>query len=597
MRLRGHILLVFLRYFLSLTIVSSLLLFYNNCGTGFQLDGNTYLSDEASLSWLEESWPEVNCLSEPRFKLAVEPESERRGVIASQLAQGEVTADKSLLITIHNECFYKFGSQSIFTKQLADLTPEASMTTFRWPVTRSLSSVEIQREVLGDTCIVEVDLDEEIKLFNTPPRDPRYSAQRYLASIRHASAFAGAYNEANGINTEIKVAVIDSGVDINHPDLRNVILREAGRVVGLNVINNTQDVSDSGFHGTHVAGIIAAQSNNNEGISGVAGSHVKIIPIRASNDGSSLAASAVTNGIRWAADQGADIINLSLGGGSRVQAWQEAIAYAISKGALVVTAAGNNGQELTLSNPTYPAMFNVDFEALISVGSYDVGTQTRSSFSNYSKQYVDIFAPGSDGSIGVLSTVPINLLSAGYASSSSSKPIQGTSMATPVVTGAAAMVIGLARSRGFQISPAQVKQFFNVGSKVTSGYQNLAIGSKVLDAQTLLEAVATDTGLPLGGYQDRSLAAGRVQIASHSPSLGIRQGDPLVLEVQKTQDSSILVNYQWFKDGQPLSQATGPRYQLAQTNLRDKGVYEARIISGRTVRATGPIKVNVENCN
>lgn len=597
----------------SVVLAASLLVFFNNCSPGFQVSesgsnlGSLFQADN-------EPWPEVNCsvANLSKAKLASEEEESVKQRFPDELKSLLLTEDDNLLVTVDNECFQSKGAQSLLTQALTELTPDAAMTTYRYPIFEETMGLEIYREMLNDNCIVEVDQDEQIALFNSPPTDPGYSTQRYLAAINHSTAFAQGYNVNNGINQDIRVAIIDSGVDTNHPDLRDMILRQNNQVVGLNGVSpSSTDYSDSGFHGTHVAGIVGAQAHNNQGISGTAGLNVKLMPVKTSNDGNSISASAVTNGLRWAADNGARVINMSLGGNTRVQAWIEAIRYANEKGAFVVIAAGNDGCEVTRpctytrggqtirtnSYEVYPAMFSTEATGVVTVGSSDVGTRNRSGFSNFSNQYVDIFAPGSDGANGILSTVPIRDSASGYSAGEGGRPINGTSMAAPVVAGAAAMVIGLAESRGFSITPDQVKYFFEKGSVENSSYSTFAIRGKVLDLKRLLDLVASDTGLPISSSLPRSQAAGVVELATHSKSLGLASGSALELQVQKTANSAVLVKYEWYKDGKILPGETKPVLRIANTGLRDKGVYQARLSSGRTQKFTSPIKVNIANCN
>jgi len=575
-----------------------LLLLFNNCGKGFTLTDQDSLLLMSNID--NEPWPVVNCSAPVSAKPQVEEQTATRQHFPEEFKNVIFNEDDNLLVTVNNECYQKFGPLSILTEALSELTPNASMTTYRYPIYEEISGLEIYREMLGDVCITEVDRDYTLKLFNSPPSDPLYSNQRFLASINHSFAFAQGYNSNNGIVKEVRVAVIDSGVDVNHPDLTNMILRANGQVVGLNGISpSNPDISDSGYHGTHVAGIIAAQAQNNQGVSGTAGQFIKLMPVRTSNDGVSISDSAVTNGIRWAADQGARVINLSLGGPRKSQAWLDAIQYAVSKGALVVAASGNDGCQL---NPNtncvaYPAMFTTESTGMLTVGSFDVTSGGLSRFSNYSSTFVDILAPGSDGTNGILSTVPTYRSPTGYASRSGRSPIHGTSMAAPVVSGAAAMVIGLAESRGFKITPEQVKLFFTRGSIERSDMSGYSIRGKRLDLKRLLDAVADDTGLPISSSLDRSQAAGRVEIASHSKRIGLPSGSTLELEVEKTSDSAILVNYEWLKDGHVIQGQQKSRLVINNLRLSDKGIYQARLSSGKTQRLTKPIKVNVANCN
>ncbi|MEX2282534.1 MAG: S8 family peptidase [Gemmatimonadota bacterium] len=184
-------------------------------------------------------------------------------------------------------------------------------------------------------------------------------------------------------------------------------------------------------HGTHVAGIIGAVRGNNVGIDGVATS-VRIMAVRAVPDGDERDKD-IANAIRYAVDQGANIINMSFG-----KAWSpakpavdDAAKYADSKGVLIVHAAGNDSEDLS-TNPSYPVAKTADGTRVarwIEVGasSWKGADTIAAAFSNYGREQVDVFAPGED----ILSTVP------GGGTSRQS----GTSMAAPVVSGLAALIM------------------------------------------------------------------------------------------------------------------------------------------------------------
>jgi thermitase len=220
--------------------------------------------------------------------------------------------------------------------------------------------------------------------------------------------------------TDVIVAVLDTGVDLTHPDLRANLLLDQG----YDFLDDTPSPQDDESHGTAVAGIIAAVGNNREGVAGIAW-HVKLLPIKALNSQGRGPDSAMVKAILYAADQGAKIINISSTGTRYSAALETAVTYAQEKGALVVAAAGNTGDRDNAVN--YPAAF----DGVLAVAAIDEKDQLAP-FSQR-QSYVALAAPGVD----VPSTAWSGAGRGMYASQS------GTSIAAPHVSGAAAILWAL----------------------------------------------------------------------------------------------------------------------------------------------------------
>ena len=225
---------------------------------------------------------------------------------------------------------------------------------------------------------------------------------------------------------KIKVAVIDTGADINHEDLKNVINKDLSvRITSDGIICPLEN--DNGNHGTHVSGIIAAEANNGIGVSGVGSaldnSAVDLIGIGCDmGTGSSFTVISVYRAIKYAVENGARVINMSLGGkGDPSNIYQNAVTMAVNSGCVVVCAAGNDNS----SEYYYPS----DCEGAISVIALDQTGESRASFSNYGASKNKISAPGQP----VYSTIPDNEY----------EYFAGTSMASPVVASVAAMVLSV----------------------------------------------------------------------------------------------------------------------------------------------------------
>ncbi len=257
----------------------------------------------------------------------------------------------------------------------------------------------------SDVELVEQDFVVGVA-FDNPPNDPDYDRQWALPHIQAEIA----WNEMDELNA-ITVAVIDTGVCMSHEDL-------VGRVLdkGYDFVDNDDDPEDVFGHGCSVAGIIAANIDNGIGIAGFA-PNSSILPVRVLGPSGSGSMADVAAGIVYAADNGADIINLSLGSMVGSQVTQDAVNHAIAKGVTVIASAGNSGGDL----PGFPARY----ENVVAVGAIDPNGG-RSSFSNKGG---DIWAPGRD--------VHTIFLDNGY------KALNGTSFSAPYVAAMAAVLEGM----------------------------------------------------------------------------------------------------------------------------------------------------------
>ncbi|MBI6546539.1 MAG: S8 family serine peptidase, partial [Cyanobacteria bacterium NC_groundwater_1444_Ag_S-0.65um_54_12] len=222
--------------------------------------------------------------------------------------------------------------------------------------------------------------------------------------------------------------------DLNHPDLRNQL------VGGKSFVAGTSSPLDDNGHGTHVAGIIGAEIGNNIGVAGIAPA-CKLMPIKALDAAGEGNTSDIVAGLLYAADAGARIINLSLGGGAGGTALANAIEYVQGKGCLVIAAMGNDGRNAQEYPAAYPGVIGVG--AINSEGSL-------ADFSNYGR-WISVTAPGE----GIWSTLPGHESAPATlaAETSGYGYLSGTSMATPYVAGVAALLSSLYPN----LPPAAVK--------------------------------------------------------------------------------------------------------------------------------------------
>lgn len=277
------------------------------------------------------------------------------------------------------------------------------------------------------------------------PNDPYdnsvcYATSSYGCTTQWAWAAVHAY-EAWDITTgspAVKVAVVDTGIDVGDPNYSWPDYTGHADLVGcpsttpitIQSFVSGESGNDDHGHGTHVAGIIGACTNNAVGVAGANWS-VHLMGVKVLDYSGSGTLSAVASGIRWAADNGAQVINLSLGTSSPYKTLERAVNYAWNRGAVLACAAGNAGT----AAKTYPAAYT----NCIAVAATD-RSDAKAGFSSYGANWVDVAAPG----VGILSTIQDDwtwcFLCYWYGYYPEYDALSGTSMSTPNVAGLAALV-------------------------------------------------------------------------------------------------------------------------------------------------------------
>jgi len=268
-------------------------------------------------------------------------------------------------------------------------------------------------------------------------------------------------------SSSVVVAVIDTGIDLQHEDLKNKI------VTGYDFSDNDSDPTANGDHGVHTAGIVGADTNNGKGVAG-AGFNCKVMPLKIfPNATDAVSAQAII----YAADHGVKVISMSYGSYFESTTEKNAINYAWNKGVVLVGGVGNDNT----STKFYPAAFS-NVIAVGSTGTSDV----KSSFSNFGPDWVDVAAPGEN----ILSTI-----TGGYAN------LSGTSMATPMVAGVVGLLWAIAPNG---TTNAQIRSIIESttdpvpGNFFHFGRINAFKAAKLLDPGTITVSNPTGVGIWFG---------------------------------------------------------------------------------------------------
>lgn len=363
-------------------------------------------------------------------------------------------------------------SDSEVSSLLADLASKVPGVSFQESDLEDDTRIEIATGISVNAALSALENDERVEGIeplawvkaNFVPDDPLYKDQWHMERVGAPKAWD--YASGRGVT----VAVIDTGIACEDFDgfTKGTDLAGTKCVGGWNFIRDNEHGNDDHGHGTHVAGTIAQTTNNGIGGVGVA-FDVRLMPIKVLDKGGWGTTLDIANGIRWASDNGAHVINMSLGGPRNSKVLEDAIAHARSQGTVVVAAAGNSGSSVGFPGGS---------EGVIGVSASD-SSDKLASFSSRGKG-VDIAAPG-------VAVVQQTICQAGKNKCEIFPGWNGTSMASPHVAGAAALLVGMGVT-----DPDAVEQVLTENARVvdpSEGGKRL-YGAGILDAAGAVRAVA-----------------------------------------------------------------------------------------------------------
>lgn len=328
-------------------------------------------------------------------------------------------------------------------------------------MTGTVQTAAVLKRLKASRLFKFVEQDARVAMATTIVTDPYYSSSWHLPDINAPLA----WDHENG--SGVVIAVLDTGVDPTHPDL------VPNMVPGWNVYDNNADSSDVYGHGTEVAGTASAAANDGIGSAGIAWG-AKIMPVRISDVNGYAYFSTVAQGIYWAADHGARVVNVSFSGVAGSSTVQAAADYLRTKGGVVVVAAGNSGVQEAYAPSS----------SLLAVSATDKG-DVKASFTS-TGGFVDLGAPG----VSILTT----MRGGGYGYAS------GTSFSSPLVAGTAALAIsanpGLTAAQVDSLLLGTAKDLGTAGYDTIFGYGLVNAGALVSAALSLPAAPPVDTQAP-----------------------------------------------------------------------------------------------------
>jgi subtilisin family serine protease len=399
-------------------------------------------------------------------------ELERRTLLSSAVSSTAPDASLRLLVGFKPgivEATAQAAIQSVGAHEVESF-PDGSIVV---QLNSSASSATALKRLKANPAVSYAEADGTMQAAAFYPNDPLFPELWGLNQPNNIDIDAPeAWSVTAGSPATI-VAVLDTGIDLTSLEFTGHIWDNpnggsgadgyVGDVYGWNFVSNNGDVQDDNGHGSHVAGILAATGSNNYGVVGVAWG-TTIMPVKVLDASGSGTTDEAVNGIYFAVNHGARVINASWGGGPYSQAMANAIAYANQHGVVFVTAAGNDGTNND-RRPSYPGSYRLPNEIVVAaIDQFG----NLASFSNYGPTTVDLGAPG----VNILSTVP-----GGFATYS------GTSMATPYVAGTVALLVGLHP----EFTAAQLVQRILATIKPLPGLIGRTITGGIVDAAAAVD--------------------------------------------------------------------------------------------------------------
>lgn len=380
---------------------------------------------------------------------------EDKKVHLESLLQSKAVADlqnQSVIVVIDRQCTPRLQSLSdlVLKAQEKDI-PSLDRVALPWTITEAWDFSTLETKAEEDPCVLGLTLPGTLRTAALPlpaTNDTALQRQNHLAFTNYKHAYDHLVRRQSA-SFRALVAILDTGVDCNHSDLRSQLVSNCGD----NMISPTLPPTDEAIgHGTHVAGLLGAVSNNALGIAGMGGASVRLHPIKIIGaDGGTI--QDAYDAIQRAILLNADVINLSVQSDEQLPLIEQGVGEAVRAGIVVVMAAGNYGELLGGTRITSPAMVGSTLNGALTVGSLDTSSGKLSTFSNFGDR-VEIATAGAISSLSA--DVTGGLYSLGP--NNSYQRLMGTSQATPIVAAAAALVIQFLKQNQVTYTPADIER-------------------------------------------------------------------------------------------------------------------------------------------
>lgn len=412
-----------------------------------------------------------------------------------------------VVMAIQNSCARSSGLSESIKNLMSDSEVDLKkinhglLSFHKFSLDRSFTRAELYQAILEDECVVTIETPKTLQ-HAAFPTDPGLTLQPYWGHLSYPEVFDSYFTSLGSVT--VVVAVIDTGIDLDHQDLQSAIWVNSGEVPGNSLdddgngyiddihgyhfVNGNGDPDpDSQFsayntHGTAVAGLIGGVRNS-VGIIGVMPSNIQLMSLNTFGENASSSIEDVAEAIDYAIQNGAKVINLSLAGKTSSTVIQAALVNAAANGVVVVVAAGNDSAEITNSNFYAPVGYAKDIDGVIGVGATLSNTKRIASYSNYNPEFVEIAAPGSES----FSTQFLGLYTTDV--DNTYGRFDGTSFAAPIVAGAAALTYAYLTARGGSPTPAQIENHLKNSSDQLLSLDNKIAQCRHLNFQKLFNAL------------------------------------------------------------------------------------------------------------